>query len=82
MLPMDDNFQRRRQDFGSGGGILGGRPRSGSGERSPSDPIRGRGFGKFLLILSRNFWKILKISKKKFSRKLQKMDYFRRFFKK
>ena len=25
------SLQRRRQDFGSGGGILGGRPRRGSG---------------------------------------------------
>ena len=46
------------------GNILGGRPRRGSGGRSPPD--------------ARKFWKF----PKNFSRKLQKTDYFRRFFKK
>ena len=32
-------IQRLRQDFGSGGGILGRRPSRGSGGRSPSDAV-------------------------------------------
>ena len=46
--------QRRRQDFGSGQNILGGRPRRGSGGRSPRTPENFDNLQKILEKIARN----------------------------